>query len=98
MFWNKKKKEVQKDSDDKNYRDNQKHSESHIRSDCQNRYDRETLRPVIRASICTGEQVAGFRDIRTGKFTDIMLIKNQKDLNRFLKEYGVEEQEIQKEY
>ena len=30
--------------------------------------------PVIRASICTGEKVAGFQDIHTGKFTEIMLI------------------------
>ena len=29
-------------------------------------YDRENLRPVIRSSICTGEQVAGFRNIHTG--------------------------------
>ena len=25
------------------------------------------MKPVIRASICTGEEVAGFKDIRTGK-------------------------------
>ena len=30
-------------------------------------YDREHMKPVIRASICTGEEVAGFKDIRTGK-------------------------------
>ena len=29
-------------------------------------YDRENLRPVIRASICTGEQAAGFRNVKTG--------------------------------
>ena len=27
-------------------------------------YDREHMKPVIRASICTGEEVAGFKDIR----------------------------------
>ena len=32
-------------------------------------YDRETQKPVIRASICTGEKAAGFQDLRTGKFT-----------------------------
>ena len=26
-------------------------------------YDREHMKPVIRASICTGEEVAGFKDI-----------------------------------
>ena len=36
-------------------------------------YDREHMKPVIRASICTGEEVAGFKDIRTGKIEEIML-------------------------
>jgi hypothetical protein len=31
-------------------------------------YDKENQKPVIRASICNGEQVAGFRDIHTGEF------------------------------
>ena len=29
-------------------------------------YDKDSKRPVIKASICTGEQVAGFKDIHTG--------------------------------
>ena len=33
-------------------------------------YDREHMKPVIRASICTGEEVAGFKDIRTGKIEE----------------------------
>lgn len=36
-------------------------------------YDRDHMKPVIRASICTGEQVAGFKDIQTGKLEEIML-------------------------
>ena len=39
-------------------------------------YDREHMKPVIRASICTGEEVAGFKDIRTGKIEEIMLIRS----------------------
>ena len=54
-------------------------------------------RPVIRASICTGEQVAGFRDIRTGKFEDVMLIQGEADLEVFRTMYGIRE-EIPKEY
>ena len=30
-------------------------------------YDRDHMKPVIRASICTGEQVAGFKDIHVKK-------------------------------
>ncbi len=61
-------------------------------------YDHTGKVPVIRASICTGEQVAGFKDRETGKFDDLMLIRNDKDLQAFLKEYGVEEKELQKEW
>ncbi|MCM1288803.1 MAG: aspartate dehydrogenase [Clostridium sp.] len=59
-------------------------------------YDKENLRPVIRSSICTGERVAGFKDIRTGKFKDIMLIRNDRDLKSFMDTYGISE--IEKEY
>ncbi len=47
-------------------------------------YDKATKNPVIRCSICTGEQVAGFKDLHTGKFSDIMLIRNEKDLKEFM--------------
>ena len=52
-------------------------------------YDRENQIPVIRCSICTGEQVAGFKDKRTGKFDEIMLIRGEKDLDEFMKTYGI---------
>lgn len=44
---------------------------------------------VIRCSICTGEQVAGFKDEKTGKFTEVMLIRDDKDLKKFMKMYGL---------
>lgn len=61
-------------------------------------YDKETLRPVIRSSICTGEQVAGFRNIQTGKFTDCLLIRDRGDLEEFLETYGISEADIGREY
>ena len=60
-------------------------------------YDKENQIPVIRASICTGEQVAGFNDIHLGKFQEVMLIKNTKDLDMFKQRYGITE-EIEKIY
>ena len=60
-------------------------------------YDKENQIPVIRASICTGEQVAGFKDIHVGKFQEVMLIKNTKDLDMFKQRYGITE-EIEKIY
>ena len=60
-------------------------------------YDKENKKPVIKSSICNGEQVAGFKDIRTGKMEEIMLIKNTADLETFKTMYGITE-EIIKEY
>lgn len=61
------------------------------------KYDEENLVPIIHASICTGEQVVGFKDKRNGKFTEIMLIESQNDLEKFKKMYNIKE-EIKKEY
>ena len=52
-------------------------------------YDQINEKPVIRASICTGERTAGFQDIHTGKFMEVMLIRNDKDLSEFKKAYGI---------
>ncbi len=60
-------------------------------------YDKENKKPVIKSSICSGEQVAGFKDIHTGKIQEVMLIKSQADLDKFKAMYGIEE-EITKEY
>ena len=60
-------------------------------------YDKENQQPVIKASICTGEQVAGFKNIHTGKIEEVMLIKSQAELDVFKKMYGIDG-EIEKEY
>ena len=59
-------------------------------------YDKTGKKAVLRCSICTGEQVAGFQDIATGKFEDIMLIRGEADLEAFKQMYDVDE--IVKEY
>lgn len=61
-------------------------------------YDKSSQKPVIRASICTGEKVAGFKEIQTGKFHDIMVIRNDSDLQAFMKKYDVAYEDIVKEY
>ena len=62
-----------------------------------NTQDKDNKKPVIKASICNGEQVAGFKDIHTGKIEEVMLIKSPADLDAFKKMYGINE-EIAKEY
>ena len=60
-------------------------------------YDAKLLKPVIRCSICTGEQTAGFLDRSTGRFEDVMLIRDGKDLQAFRERYGID-CEIEKIY
>ena len=61
-------------------------------------YDRENLRPVIRSSICTGERVAGFKNVHTGKFTEVMLLRNDRDLAEFLHIYDLSEENVAREF
>ena len=60
-------------------------------------YDSINKKPIIKASICNGEQVAGFKDIHSGKFEEVMLIRGSADLELFKQLYGITE-EIGKEY
>ena len=59
-------------------------------------YDRANQKPVLRCSICTGEQVAGFKNIHTGQWEEVMLIKNEEDLETFKRMYDLKE--VAKEY
>ena len=52
-------------------------------------YDPAAQRPVLRCSICTGEQTAGFQDLHTGKFTEVQLIRSLQDLQAFRSQYGI---------
>lgn len=59
-------------------------------------YDRENKIPVLRCSICNGEQVAGFKDKRTGKFEEVCFIRSEQELAAFMNTYGITD--IHKEY
>lgn len=59
-------------------------------------YDPKVQKPILRCSICTGEQAAGFKNLVTGKFEEVMLVRNEKDLQAFLEMYGITE--VTKEY
>ena len=60
-------------------------------------YDPSLQEPVLRCSICNGEQVAGFRDKKTGAFSEVMLIRSPQDLEEFRSQYNIQE-EIRKIY
>ena len=53
-------------------------------------YNKEKERPVVRCSICNGERVAGFKDVHTGTFEEVMLIRDSADLMEFKNMYGIE--------
>ena len=53
---------------------------------------------MIRSSICTGEQVAGFKDSSSGKLDELMLIRNGNDFMEFLSLYQVNESDIQRDW
>lgn len=61
-------------------------------------YDKTGKVPVIRSSICTGEQTAGFRDTVSGKFEELMLIRDGRDFQEFLRRYQVDEEDVRREW
>ncbi len=61
-------------------------------------YDKTGKVPIIRSSICTGEQVAGFKDRTTGRSQELMLIRDDRDLQEFMQRYQVEAGEIEREW
>ena len=42
--------------------------------------------------------LAGFTNIRTGKFSEVMLIRNGSDFEKFLEEYDISEADVTTEY
>ena len=61
-------------------------------------YPPEEYEPVIRCSICTGEQVACMRSRDTGKLHEVMLLQTEKDLQYFCNVYSLSPSDIRKTY
>ena len=54
--------------------------------------------PVLRCSICTGEQVLCSKDRKTGQLTELMLIRNPSDLFEFCDANEISADDVQKIY
>lgn len=54
--------------------------------------------PVLRCSICTGEQTLCYRDRQTGKLHDLMLVRDPADLDGFCRQNGLDPETIKKVY
>lgn len=61
-------------------------------------YDKNREKPIIKAGICNRERVAGFKDLQTGQFREIMLLRNDRDLDHFLEFYDIEIAEVKTEW
>ena len=59
-------------------------------------FDPDKQTAVIKCSICTGEQIAGFKSKEDGHFTEVMVIRDDLDLLKFKEIYKIAE--IKKEY
>ena len=59
-------------------------------------YDKSEKQPAVKSSICTGEMVAGFVDIKTQKFNDFMLVKNEAEVAVFCERCGIDESELKR--
>ena len=54
-------------------------------------YDPKNQEPAVRKSICTGEMTAGLIDKNSGKFHELTLLQDQKELEAFCRQMGVEQ-------
>lgn len=54
-------------------------------------FDPMRQKAVLRCSICTGEQVAGFKDLESGRIREVTLIRNDEELQAFMQHYGISE-------
>ena len=61
-------------------------------------YPTENFEPVIRCSICTGEQVACMRERQSGRLHELMLIRDAEDLAAFCRRTGVNADAIRRIY
>lgn len=44
---------------------------------------------AIESSICTGEKIIGFKNEKTGKLEQAVVVNSQKDIDDFYKKYGL---------
>ena len=60
--------------------------------------DPDVSEPVLRCSICTGEQVLCARDRQTGQITELMLIRVPSDLDEFCEANVINVDDVKKTY
>ncbi len=59
-------------------------------------YNPEEKQPAVKTSICTGEMVAGFIDLKSRHFEDYTLVKDQSELKEFCDRCGINISDLKK--
>ena len=62
------------------------------------RIQTDKFEPVLRSSICTGEQVLCLKDRATGAMHELMLISSFSDLEEVCSANGIEPETVRKVY
>ncbi|MCR4797374.1 MAG: aspartate dehydrogenase [Lachnospiraceae bacterium] len=44
---------------------------------------------MLRTRIANGERMAGFKDLVTGHFNEVMIISKDEDIEEFMRRYGI---------
>lgn len=58
-------------------------------------FDRTLFRPVIRKSICTGEESFGFLRLSDSAFLEVSLIRSPSELESMLSSYSLSRDEVE---
>ena len=53
------------------------------------KYNPKIQRPMLRTRIANGERMAGFKDLVTGHFNEVMIISKDEDIEEFMRRYGI---------
>ena len=53
-------------------------------------YDPLTHKAILKCNTCNRDKVFGFKDVRTGEFFEIAMIKNDLELESYMKEFGID--------
>ncbi|MBR5093497.1 MAG: aspartate dehydrogenase [Oscillospiraceae bacterium] len=62
------------------------------------RFPPEEFEPLLRKSICTGEETGCVREKATGKIREVQLIRDRRDLEEFCRACGARPEDLKTVY
>ena len=83
--------DMEKEKEIRDYKKLDKERNAFFPDRSKKKYDPMMKTPCIRKNLANGERVAGFMNRAAGRFEEKMLIRDEKDLKEFMRQYGIEE-------